>query len=148
VPKGPRQQAADIYRRGQIKTLRAAVDPLQRRLNAVVSQHTICCHSTKALRVTDHFDEMRENVELVTLDCSFSWLLKTHPTTYQQVISTIGKELDATLNPHLDWGELVSDWDFTLWCFWLYVVASIHLLEKENHMSGDTVTKWIDQMLK
>lgn len=95
------------------------------------------------------FIDMRLNVELVTLQCAFSWLRITYPTVYEHSIRVIAKELEVSLNPDLNWVELLAGgWDYTLWCLWIYLVLLLRSLEKTWSPPLHQVTRWIEQMLR
>lgn len=143
------QHAAKVYRDGQISVLQTATSLLRLRLDAVVSQHTICDHSRGFHLDDSTFIDMRSNVELVTLQCAFSWLRITYPILYEHSIKVIAKELEVSTNPDLDWMELLdAGWDLTLWCLWIYLVLLLCFLEKVWSPPLNQVTLWIEQMLR
>jgi hypothetical protein len=114
-----------------------------------MSQHTICDHLHGFHLDDSTFIEMRLNVELVTLQCAFSWLRVTYPTVCEHSIKVIEKELEVSMIPDLDWIELLdAGWDFTLWCLWIYLVLSLRSLEKTRSPPLNRVTRWIEQMLQ
>jgi hypothetical protein len=149
IPKTSCQHAAKIYRDGQVSVLQIVTRLLQLRLDAAICHRTMCDHPHELHLDDPKFVDMRVNVELVTLQCAFSWLRITYPTLYGHSIKVIAEELEVLRNPDLDWMELLDGgWDYTLWCFWIYLVLLLHSLEKTWSPPLNQVTKWIEQMLR
>lgn len=94
---------------------------------------------------------MQANVELLTLECAFSWLESAYPSYCRRAIEIIKSELDLEKTQSVDWMQLTAgDWDFTLWHFWIYIIIS-------SHLSGDSLSlsfpekllrNWIDHILE
>lgn len=112
-----------------------------------MSQHSICSHSSVLVVDTDTLLDMRLSVELVTLRCAFSWLQHAHRKLHSHSIKIVGQELEATTIPDLDWMELIaSDWDYTIWCLWIYIALLLHLSHGEGS-DESYVTRWINEIL-
>lgn len=88
------------------------------------------------------------NLDLVTLQCAFSWLQATNRNLYDHSIKIIAKELDATTMPDLDWMELIaSGWDHTMWCLWIYIALLLHVSSGKGSVESD-VTRWANNVLE
>lgn len=90
---------------------------------------------------------MRLNMELITLECAFSWLQITYPKAYEHSIRVIAKVLEVMEGAEIDWMDLVtSGWDYTLWCFWIYVVWLLRFEERVECFPLEIVMGWIEDM--
>ncbi len=148
------------------------------RLDWVVSQHNICDHSDERhARPIDldnilsaamnedrvdkvapkqnikaylpKFPDMHFKVELVPLECAFSYLKTRHLEVYQHAALIIAEELDAKLDDPSDWVELVTNgWDFTLWTFWIYILLVLHLVGKDHDMGQWDIPGWVHHMIE
>lgn len=94
---------------------------------------------------------MQASVELLTLECAFSWLETAYPSYYRNAIEIIKSELDLEKTKPVDWMELISsDWDTTLWNFWIYIIILSHLSEDSLSLSlpEKLLRNWIDHILE
>lgn len=101
---------------------------------------------------------MLANVELVTLQCAFSWLQAAHYPVWQVVNRVIAKDLEAeisnplqadTADPALDWyGLITGEWDFVLWSLWIYTVTILKLSSEDSNAPDEHVMTWVDHILK
>jgi hypothetical protein len=131
--------------------LQAALAPLEARLDAVTCQHTFCTHNTESRPEISKFAIMRANVELLAIECAFSWLETAYPSYYRNAIEIIKIELDLEKTKPVDWMQLIaSDWDFTLWNFWIYIIISSHLSEDSPSLSlpEKLLRNWINHILE
>jgi hypothetical protein len=120
--------------------------PLQLRLDTALSQHTLCGHSDGLVVDDSRFIDMRLNIELLTLQCAFSWLKVSWPSVYEQTVNVVAKELEVTSSPDLDWIELITGgWDYCLWCLWISIVLYLDVL---SHARVTHITRWINHMSK
>ena len=117
-----------MYREGQIKTLKAAIDPLERRLDAAT-------HASSLASPT--YSKMQDAVGLLTLSQALDLLPQK-----QQALIAISIELnDSEWVQSTDWEELLSNWDHALWCFVLYIMVIDFVIDESKvpEMIGYTI---------
>ncbi len=89
---------------------------------------------------------------LSTLDCAFN--VASDPALWSVAVSIIRSELEVgdadterlPLNSQ-EWHEIVDGgWDFTVWCFWLYIIILLHVLESDRELPAG-LNDWINNMM-
>lgn len=107
--------------------------PLEKRLSSFISS------------TGSDFNEIKSNMHILTLRCAFEWLASTEPRTWELVKDAICIELEVK---SVNWHELISsEWDFGLWCLWIYIVAALQFFKK-TRTPVDALTERIELLLQ
>jgi hypothetical protein len=141
-----------MYRDGQISTLEICLKSLRDFLLGALTQGKFF----GSIRDAQPLDSTNEPIVL-TVENAFWWLQNAQPHESKVAIEMIGAELEVATQPSIDWRELIEgEWDFALWCLWIYIVVAdfrfgidkdTESKKHETTMPGSVVKNWMETTL-
>ncbi|KAH7336407.1 hypothetical protein BKA65DRAFT_607298 [Rhexocercosporidium sp. MPI-PUGE-AT-0058] len=142
-PQNQNQETALDYRNRQTQVLQRAITPISSLLQAAFTYSSFCKHlSHHVKQPTQDQTPLHGHVELLSLECAFSWLELNYPDIAFPVYDLISEDQEEPLP--LDWTVLVEDWDHTYWTVWIYLVWILWLQNKSDFETRHVdLTTWI-----
>ncbi|TVY37009.1 Ribosomal lysine N-methyltransferase [Lachnellula subtilissima] len=147
-PQNSNQTMALDYRSRQIDVLKEALTPILKRLQSAASFSSICQHphhNQPPTYVESYLRQMHTDIELLSLECAFSWMQNNYPDIYDAVVKIISEDQEEPLP--LNWAVLVVDWDHTYWIIWIYLVWVLWAEEEiDFQLRHPSLSTWLIEM--
>ncbi|TVY40367.1 Ribosomal lysine N-methyltransferase [Lachnellula occidentalis] len=147
-PQNSNQIMALDYRNRQLDVLKEALTPILKRLQSVASFSSLCQHphhNQPPAHIEGYLHQMHTDIELLSLECAYSWMQINYPDIYDAVVKIISEDQEEPLP--LDWAVLVEDWDHTYWVIWIYLVWVLWVEEDIAFQSRHpSLSTWLIEM--
>ncbi|TVY90264.1 Ribosomal lysine N-methyltransferase, partial [Lachnellula willkommii] len=122
-PQNSNQTMALDYRSRQLDVLQGALTQILKRLQSAAFFSSLCqhpYHNQPPAYIEGYLCQMHSDIELLSLECAFSWMQINYTDVYDAVVKIISEDQEEPLP--LNWAVLVEDWDHTYWIIWVYLV--------------------------
>lgn len=88
----------------------------------------------------------KAKLEILSLECAYSYLEKLKPAIHDQVVQLIGEDQEESLP--LKWEVLIEDWNHAYWIIWIFTICMIQASDPNvfQEWPGKLLKGWLDNL--